>query len=628
MKRGLATLLGLAAAACSSSDAAPEGRPLIVLAVDGMDPGLLRRFMAEGRTPNLARIAKQGTFQNLATSNPPQSPVAWSHFITGTEASQHGIYDFLHRDTETMAPYLSTSKAEGPAFTVPLGHHHLPLFGGGVELLRAGDPFWSGLEARGVKSTVIKIPANYPPREPSGARVLSGMGTPDLLGTPGTYSVYTTDPTMVTKEVSGGRLELLDFDLERRAHATLVGPPDPLRVDGRPLTAEIELVVEDVDETALLRIGDEERLIAIGEWSDWMPVSLEGEIPGFSADGMVRAYLRSVGARLTLYLSPVNLDPLSPAQPISSPEDFAPALAKRVGRFFTQGMPEETKALAAGLLTDEEFLAQSALVLEERRRMLAAALDDLQDGFLFFYFSSVDLTSHMFYRTLDPEASPEDAKYADVIPNLYAEIDQIVGEVRAERPDAVLIVMSDHGFGPYDWQVDVNAWLYERGYLALAEAPAPGPLGHIDWSRTRAYGLGLNQLFVNLAGREPEGIVKPQDRLPLLERIRSELEALRNPHNGERVVSRAFLTPPSAFPEHAPDMIVGYNLGYRSSDASALGEVRSTVVRPNESKWSGDHCIDPAYVPGVLLSTVGLPEGDWALTDLSRLVEAHFEDQP
>ncbi len=609
---------------------------LVMIAIDGMDPGLLQRWMDEGRLPALKALSERGGFVPLATSNPPQSPVAWSHFITGHDTDGHGIYDFLHRDPSTRLPYLSTSKAEAPTFAIEIGDLSLPLGGGGVVNLREGDPFWHRLEAAGVPVTVVRIPADYPsracedcPRSAPEANVLSGMGTPDLLGTPGLFQLFTTDPARAGGEdPSGGRVHALQLD-GRIARGALDGPPHPLSGTGETLSVPVEVEVDVEARTALVRVGRRERLMRVGEWTDWVPVAfplggLLGDVPG-----MVRLHLQGVAPHVSLYASPVNIDPLDPAQRVSSPAGYASELASDVGRYYTQGMPEDTKALEAGVLSPDAFLEQSDLVFEERIRMLDRELREFRGGFLFVYFSSIDLTSHMFFRGLNPAADPVEQELAAAIPAGYERVDAVVDRVFATLGgDAPLVVMSDHGFAPYDWKVNLNERLAASGFLAKRAGAATGaPMADIDWSRTRAYSVGLNLLFLNQAGRESAGIVTASERDELLTEIEAELSAWRNPVNGEPVVTAVHRPDPAAHPDRTPDLIVGYNRGYRASEDSALGVLGTAMTAPNTGRWSGDHCMDPSHVPGVLLASFPVAAGG-GLTDLATSTLGHFDVDP
>ncbi|MGD2064747.1 MAG: alkaline phosphatase family protein, partial [Nitrospirota bacterium] len=191
--RRLAWLIAglLVVAGCSRSQ--DSGHRMLILGIDGMDPVLLRQFMEDGTAPNLRRLAEEGSFRPLGTSVPPQSPVAWSCFITGLDPGGHGIFDFIHRTPADYLPYLSTTRTHEPTRKLQVGKWQIPLGSGSVELLRDGQAFWERLTDAGVETTVVKVPANYPP-VPSKARTLSGMGTPDILGTYGTFSYYTDQP--------------------------------------------------------------------------------------------------------------------------------------------------------------------------------------------------------------------------------------------------------------------------------------------------------------------------------------------------------------------------------------------------------------------------------------------------
>jgi predicted AlkP superfamily phosphohydrolase/phosphomutase len=620
---GLGGLLVCIGLACNDQSARRDPA-VVVLGIDGMDLQLTRTYLEEKRLPNLSELARAGSFVELGTSNPPQSPVAWSHFITGTTSAAHGIYDFVHRDPERMSPYLSTSQVEPSNLALSAFGWKLPLGSPEMKLLREGAPFWSLLAEAGISATVMKIPAHFPPTEAPGARTLSGMGTPDLLGTYGTFQFLTDDPAFLGKQLRGGMLHRL----QRRGSvlaSELHGPPNPLRVSLAPMTVPVEIAPNAARTAAVVRLEGNERLLRAGEWSDWVPISFNPGALGQAVPGMVRLYLKSLTPHTRLYVSPINLDPRNPAMTISNPPEWVQELGDQVGRFYTQGMPEDTKALESGVLSDDEFLAQADLIFEEEQAILKRELQEFKGGLLFHYFSVVDQVSHMFFQSALPSPPPRLARYTKVIPRLYARIDEVVGQVRAAvGKDTVIIVMSDHGFAPYKFKVNLNTWLQRQGYLTLREKPGEGVLGHIDWSRTQAYALGLNQLFVNQRGREANGIVSLDDRGALLDRLSRELESWVDDVSGGRVVSSTLRPPTSRHPERAPDLLIGFARGYRSSDESATGIPGPDMVTPNKDKWSGDHCMDPGLVPGVLFSSKKLRERRAFLIDLAPTILSHF----
>ena len=601
----------------------------VVIGIDGMDPGLLTKFINDGRMPNFARLVQEGSFDSLETSIPPQSPVAWSNFITGMDPGGHGIFDFIHRDPATYTPVFSAADVKEPERTLSLGDWILPLSKGGTVLLRKGEAFWELLERRGIPCTVVRVPANYPPADTE-ARTLAGMGTPDLLGSYGTFSFYTNDDTWRGATVSGGKVHTVEV-VDGHARAQLEGPRNSLRKSRPVLTRAFAIDVDPQHNAARVSVGDEETFLLAGEWSDWVTVEFP-LAPLKSLRGMVRFFLRSASP-LQLYASPINIDPSSPALPISTPDDYARQLAARVGRFYTQGIAEDTKALEAGAFNDAEFVEQSDTLMAERSRMLDAVLDDYRSGFLFFYVSSIDQNCHALWRNTDAQhpAHPTSGAFADRFGELYEAMDKMLGHVRARIPsDATLVVMSDHGFAPYYKKVNLNAWLHQNGYLALIRADEVGqhPLfNNVFWRRTRAYAAGINGLYVNLAGRESKGIVTQADYDALLDEIAKGLLALRDPESGAPVVTRVDRSRDVYHgPEtpRAPDLIVGYNRGYRGSDDSALGTVTSDVIVPNLGTWSGDHCIDYRWVPGVIVSNRRLVAHDPTLLDMPVSILAAF----
>jgi predicted AlkP superfamily phosphohydrolase/phosphomutase len=638
IRRHTALVLALAAASlalatgCRASRAA--GHRVIVLGFDGMDYRVARDLMARGRMPNFSRLAEAGGFTPLATTTPPQSPVAWSSFITGLDPGAHGIFDFVHRDPRTMIPYLSTTRTEAPHRTLTIGSWQLPLSSAQVTLLRHGRPFWEVLEAHGIRTTIIRMPANFPPSG-TATRELSGMGTPDVLGTYGTFSFFTSAPgQLAERTLSGGRLSIVDV-VDGVVHGRLLGPDNPYRTPSHQLDVPVTVYLDAREPAAKIAVGDEERVLKVGEWSDWVPIQFP-LMPFQSLRGICRFYLKQVRPTFEMYVSPVSFDPLSPAMPISTPASYASEIARATGRFNTLGMPEDTKGLSDHVLTRDEFLAQAALAGEDVKRQYWSVLDGFKEGVLFYYFGNLDQVSHMMWRPRDP-AHPAydpaaDAPYASVVDDLYVAFDRIVGEtLRRAGTDTTLIVMSDHGFGSWRRSVNLNNWLRDHGYLAVVDPSVRddgGALQNIDWSRTRAYGLGLNGLYINLRGRERWGIVAPEERAALVEEIRKALVGLIDPKTGGPAVSKVFLreqiyTDAGHF-DIAPDLIVGYAEGTRVSNESALGGLADGVIVDNTGEWSGDHCVDPAAVPGILLTSRPLRQPAASLDKVAGAILMEF----
>lgn len=634
---GALALAGLALAdvSCGGREAAAAAaKRVIVLGFDGMDHGVVARLMAAGRMPNFARLAETGGFQALETSVPPQSPVAWSNFITGMDSGGHGIFDFVHRDPETMLPYLSTSRTGPPGRILNLGKYQFPLSGGEVELLRHGEPFWAVLEEHGVETTVVRMPANFPPSGKA-TRELSGMGTPDLMGSSGTFSFYTSELfAFQGEDISGGNVYEV-YPYEGMIEASLWGPKNDLLVKPQKLELPFVVYVDPVEPVTKLEVGGRELLLEVGEWSDWVPVDFE-LLPIKSVRAIVRFYLKQAHPELELYASPLNIDPLAPVMPISHPASYAAELAEATGRYYTQEMPEDTKALSAEIFTIDEFLTQARIAADQFLDQYRYVLSRFERGLLFYYFGNLDQTSHMMMRATDPGHpaynAERDARYADTLDRLYEELDGVVGYTLEKMPVGTkLIVMSDHGFTSWRRAFHLNTWLKENGYAKLKNPNLrddPGLFANVDWSGTRAYALGLNGLYLNLRGREKFGIVDPAEREKLMNEIAEKLLATIDPATGAPAITKVYrrdeVYRDRGYLDIGPDLLVGYAKGTRGSNPSALGEFPPEVITDNTEEWSGDHCMDHQAVPGILLSNEPLLRRAGSLKDLAASILAEF----
>ena len=250
------------------------------------------------------------------------------------------------------------------------------------------------------------------------------------------------------------------------------------------------------------------------------------------------------------------------------------------------------------------------MVAREHIALLKQAVSEFHGGFLFFHFFGIDQNSHMLWRRFD----------SDLL-ETYKMVDAAVGWVREHAGSATLLVMSDHGFSRFDRAVNLNTWLLNEGLLKLKDPNArdEGELfPNVDWSKTQAYALGLNAIYVNLSGRERNGIVPKSAAAGLVEQIASRLKAFRDPDKGAEVVSAAWAPHPrfDGDIEYAPDLVVGYTPGYRSSWGGALGSVSSALIEDNRDAWIGDHCIDARHVPGVLIGSRTSNASDPDLKDL------------
>ncbi len=631
--------LGAASALALGGDGAPviraagrkaTARKVVVLGFDGMDPHLVKIWMDEGKLPAFRKLAAQGGFGPLRTSVPPQSPVAWSNFIAGTNPGGHGIFDFIHRDPATYIPTFSASATSGASKTVRIGDIVLPLSGGSVTNLRKGKAFWQTLEEHDVPATIFKIPSNYPPVATK-QRTISGMGTPDIKGYYGLFNYYTNEYREITQEAGGGGRVHEVYVIGNRVEAQIPGPTNSFRREGPETLVDFKVFLDPENPVAKIVYQGQEFILKEKEWSGWKKVSF-GLIPTQSVSGICMFYLKEVRPKFKLYVSPINIDPSNPALPITTPESYAKELAKKFGPFFTKGLPADTSALDNLILDEGEFLEQDDMVLRESEAMYEDELQRFDSGLLFFYFSNTDQRQHMFWRLIDPQHPAYDAglasKYGNVIENIYVEMDRVLARTMERTgPDTTIIVMSDHGFNPFRRGFNLNTWLKESGYHKLVDdrrQTETSLFENTDWSRSRAYGIGLNGLYVNRRGREKQGIVAAGAQADgLVREMARKLEEIVDPATGERAILKAYVAKDvyqGAYVDQAPDIILGFNRGIRISWQSPLGSFPKHIFENNTQKWSGDHMSAAEVIPGILVANKGISSESPALYDVTASI--------
>lgn len=597
---------------------------LVVVGFDGQDPALTDRFMREGLLPNFSALAAEGSYRRLATTCPALSPVAWSSFSTGVQPGRHNIFDFLDRDRRTYLPLLSSTRVGTVDTALRFGRFRIPLRRPELRLLRKSKPFWTILGEHRIWSTVLRVPITFPPDRFYGAE-LSAMCVPDLRGTQGTFTQYTTRPAGAAFQEGGLRRPLtLDGD---RFETTIEGPEHPFRDDRQVLRVPLTGRLDRARREAHLAIGGTRVTLTAGVLSDWIALAFP-TLPGVATvRGLARLMVTEMDEHFSLYVSPINMDPDRPAMPISHPPYYAAYLAKKVGAFATLGLAEDTWALNEGVTDDQTFLQQAYDIDAERERMFFASLDRLRRGSLVCVFDATDRIQHMFWRDIDrghPACGDGTRVPTDAIRDLYRHNDALVGRVRARLgKDDVLMVISDHGFSSFRRGVNLNQWLLREGYLVLKPGAAGTAawLRDVDWSATRAYALGLTGLYLNLRGREAEGIVPPgAEAAALKAELAGKLRGLRDDAHDAVAINEAFDTAAiydGPYLENAPDFILGFNAGYRTSWDGASGVVAGPVFDDNRKPWSGDHCIDPRLVPGVFFCNRATTTAEPSLLDIA-----------
>jgi predicted AlkP superfamily phosphohydrolase/phosphomutase len=609
-----------------------QGR-VVILGFDGVEPSIVEKMLDAGDLPNLDKLRKGGAYRRLSTANPPQSPTAWSSFATCKDPGDHGIYDFLRRDPRTYLPgvgFGNTTQAQ----LAPDGSVAKPAFSTNI---RKGETFWSVADHQGARCTLLHIPFAYPADDLLDSHMLCGLGVPDIRGTTSTFFYFSDSftPEQLKEDVSGGMRIPLAFD-GNTAIATFPGAYDS-RKKGYVDTT-LNITADRKAHTVTVEAQGQKLTVPEGGWSEWrewtFPVS-----DRFSVKAESRFFVLEAGEKVRLYMTCLQFDPRDPYVPISAPKDYAKELADRYGLYKTIGWAEDTHALRQDALSDDAFLEDIKQTTKWRETLVLDELDRGRSDMLVAVWTGPDRISHMFWRFRDPKhplyTKEGAAKYGHVVEDSYKDMDAIVGKVMAKLgPKDLLMVLSDHGFHSFHTEFNVNTWLVRNGYLAVKGQTDPATaftdkkfLQDFDWSRSRAYSLGLGSIYLNLQGREGKGIVAADQAGPLVDEISGKLLQLTDPQTNDKVFGAVYAGKQIWSGQSladAPDIQLGYAEGYQTGKASASGAAPKDVFRPNDDKWSGEHASsDVRTTPGIFFTNraaVDTPDiRDLGVTSLTYL---------
>ena len=719
------TLLAAACALCCGSVLRAEDRPkVVIIGFDGADARLVERYMAEGQLPNLAKLRDEGSYAPLLPTNPPQTPVSWSSFATGTNPGKTEIFDFLKRDPANYLPDFAMISETRKVFL--FGAHnplYLGLLAGAVSLVlatlvllffrlrwavrlavglvlavlvgapvawaaraylpievpdavnnRKGATFWELAARAGKKVQIIRVPATFPPDPVEDGHMLSGLGVPDMRGRIGTPAFYTSDPAwqmgdnefsveLLRLSARRGRIEtrlvgpynkpFYDYAVDRKVAAiTNPGEREDARLRERqvlddrgvPRRLDLPLVLDAKDDVLEVEVSGKTLRLKPGEWSDWVvldfPVNWLVDVAS-PLKGIVRFKLLSLSPELQLYMSPINFHPDCHPVAFAWPPAWSETVRERFGLYKTIGWDTDTWSPTQGIGGEELFLEDMTFGEDKYQQIMEGLLAD-GDADLYvqiFYFT--DRIGHLFWRYLDEKHPLYDAvaaaKWAPKMLEAYKRMDAMVGKARElAGPKALFLVCSDHGFSSFRRGVNYNTWLVRNGFMSLkGQSNDPATLeklfdtrdlfANVDWTRTKAYALGLGSIYVNLVGRERQGTVMPgPEYAEVVRQIKEGLEALVDPVTGERPVARVFTRDEmyTGFdPNTIPDLRAANALNYRVSWQTSLGGVPPDLMEDNLKPWSGDHCSnDPELVKGILFANRKINTASPRMVDLMPTV--------
>ncbi|MEN8153586.1 MAG: alkaline phosphatase family protein [Acidobacteriota bacterium] len=604
----------------------------IVIGFDGMDYNLLNKFIKEGKKfPNFEKLMKDGTFAPLQSTEPPISPVAWSTFSTGVNPGKHNIFDFLTTDRNTYMPKMSGSDIIPPKKNLKIGKYTIPISKAKVELLRKSKSFWKIVSGRGIFSTVLRIPYSFPPEKFYGLMV-SGLGTPDLRGTQGSFSFY-SDEKDKNSTISEGVFQDITETSEGNYNAILNGPGNPFVKGNPPLEVKFSLSVNQDKESAIVKIGKDEFVLEKGKISDWKKI--EFKVGFIKISGIAQFFLEETKP-LKLYISPINIDPGAPSMAVSHPKIFSVYLSKLLGSFATLGMAEDTWALNERVLSEDGFFQQVYVYQDEREKMFWDTFRKYKKGLIVQVFEATDRIQHMFWRYLKDSGSPADTPskedhIVNAIYGSYKRMDDFLGKLFPEiGKDDLFMIVSDHGFNKVNRDFHLNSWLHKEGYLVLKDGKKTSDkfYADVDWSKSRAYGQGLHGIFINMKGRERFGIVNSGDETEKLKtEIKEKLKKVKDPEKNDIVAKGVYKREElykGPYMKNAADIVIGYNLGYRVSPESAVNYVGDEIVSDNKRMWSGDHSFTRSFIPGIFFCNRKIKVKEPSIADISPTILSAF----
>jgi len=624
-RRGRLVLMGLCAAAAvillvcfpqalssenGGSGMGKNSNKVVVIGMDALDPKIIDRLIGAGRLPNFRRLKETGSYSTLQTTIPPETPVAWSVAATGTDPGNTNIFDYINRDPETYVPHLSIIEEKSGFLKT------------GYVTPMKGVPFWRITSRAGIPTTVMRWPVTFPPEEVKG-NMLSGLGVIDIKGFLNSYRFYTSGEYDAEGE---GAEKVVPVSGTGTIDTELFGPS--IMRGGERAEATAPMRIRRDGTGAAITVDGKDYRVDVNGWSDWIRVKFD---TGFmmEARGMFKAYLLSNEPDFSMYVTSIQVDPENPMVDISSPGDYAKRLADDIGLYYTMGMPEDTKAVTEGRISKGVFFEQIKQIDDERIKMFWHEFDGfekLDRGVYAFGFDSTDRLQHIFWtdRMLAGNAS----SFPPEIVDRYGAMDSFLGELLGRLDNRTsLIVFSDHGFTSYDRSVSINAWLVKNGYMALTKEPDEKHAGelfsYVDWSRTKAYSVGFASIYLNLEGREGKGIVSESEKDSLKKEIISKLGGLTDPKTGKKAIVRLYdgaEAYSAGHADNAPDIVVGFEQGYRMSWQNSIGGVTPWIISDNKGAWRGDHLVDRSRVPGVLFTNFKTNHGNPSLADIAPTV--------
>lgn len=575
---------------------------VLVIGIDSLDPKIISSL--KNKLPNLNSLE---TCSQLSTTIPAETPVAWSSAATGSNPGRFGIFDFISRDPKTYLPKLNlVDEKKGIIKTE-------------YQSAMKGIPFWRILSQNNIKTTIIRWPVTFPPEKINGSK-LSGLGVVDIKNMLSSYALYTNEHIQHDPERKG---RIINVNISNNNIDTYISGP-LIQKRGEVKDIQLPIRIKTNEDNITMLIDNDEYKIRLREWSDMIRAKFK--VFSFTEIyGIFKVYLENIKPKFRMYMSSIQHDPLNQFLQITSPKEYGRELVENIGEFYTLGMTEDVNAVKENALSEHAFIQQINDIENQREKIFNYEFSRFNEGLFAFIFDAGDRLKHIFWnnRILNGNNGFTISKE---IEDYYVGKDRFIGDLLKKIDDRTrLMIFSDHGFNSFEKQVNINSWLVHEGFMKKSDSQENKLLKFVDWENTSAYSLGFTSIYINQKGREANGIISKDEKEKLIDEIISKLNQLRddsgnvftNIHKGSEIYK-------GKFSNLAPDIVVGFEQGYRMSDKNAIGILEEDIISTNNSKWKGDHLIDSSHVPGVLFANFKINKENPHLMDIAPTIYKIF----